>query len=86
MLVGDETLISFIAIIAINEDPLRLDPMTNYDWSSRPKRVNCDLTFTEPRLRWKVKINFHISEKWLTNCEQITIDFCPITTSRQNTC
>ena len=52
----------WFSFIAINEDPLRLDPMTNYDWSSRPKRVNCDLTLTEPRLRWKVKINFYISE------------------------
>ena len=50
------------------ENLLRLDPMTNYDWSTRPKRENCDLTLTEPRLRWKVNINFVNSEKWLSNC------------------
>ena len=33
-----------------------LDPMISYDWSSRPKRQNCDLTITERWLEWKVSI------------------------------
>ena len=55
--------IIFIVIIYNNyENLLRLDPMTNYDWSTRPKREKCDLTLTEPRLRWKVKLNFYNSK------------------------
>ena len=31
-----------------------LDPMTSYDWSSRPRRDNCDLSIRERWLQWKV--------------------------------
>ena len=51
-----------------------LDPMTSYDWSSRPRRDNCDLSIRERWLQWKVdteKCSEFQRTKFCLGCQRI---------------